>query len=133
MPGDVRTLHRDPACEGALFQVASQFNLLQRVHERITPEDGVARYQADRTQGPACAIAAGAATVYRNDFVPVDGQPGQTRDRQRDALADLGAAPSREIGMPVARIWSMRNGYALCAADGLAAIEGCLLDADEAA
>jgi hypothetical protein len=130
--GDVRALHQDPAYEGALFQVASQFNLLEMVHERITPEDGVTRYEADRTQGPACAIAAGAATVYRNYFVPVDGQPGQTRDRQLDGLADLGAALSREIGMPVARMWSMRNGYALCTADGLAAIEGYLLDADDA-
>jgi hypothetical protein len=80
---------------------------------------------------PACAIAAGAATVYRNYFVPVGGQIGQTRERQLDALADLCAALSREIGMPVSRMCSMRNGYALCTADGLAAIEGHLLDADE--
>jgi len=129
---DVRALHQDPTYEGALFQVASQFNLLEMVHERLTPEDGVSRYTTDRTQGPACAIAAGAATVYRNYFVPVGDQLGQTRDRQLDALADLGAALSREIGMPVSRMWSMRNGYALCTADGLAAIEGYLLDADEA-
>jgi len=128
---DVRALHQDPAYEGALFQVASQFNLLEMVHQGVTPEDGVTRYQADRTQGPACAIAAGAATVYRNYFVPVGGQIGQTRERQLDALADLGAALSREIGMPVSRMWSMRNGCALCTADGLAAIEGHLLDADE--
>ena len=37
----------------------------------MTPEDGVTRYKDDPTQGPACAIAAGAATIYRNYFVPI--------------------------------------------------------------
>ena len=48
--------------------MASQFNLLEMTAPSITPEHGVARYQLDRTQGPACAIAAGAATIYRNYF-----------------------------------------------------------------
>jgi hypothetical protein len=78
--GDVRDMHRNPAHHDALFQVASQFNLLEMVGPDITPEEGVTRYVNDRTQGPACAIAAGAATVYRNYFVPVAGQVGQTRD-----------------------------------------------------
>ncbi|WP_245316866.1 hypothetical protein [Bradyrhizobium manausense] len=47
-------------------------------------------YQSDSTQGPACAIAAGAATIYRNYFAKVAGRLGQTKDRQIDALADLG-------------------------------------------
>ena len=47
--------------------MASQFNLLEMTGPEITPEDGVTRYAHDRTQGPACAIAAGAATVYRLD------------------------------------------------------------------
>ena len=34
----------------------------------MTPEDGVTRYKDDPTQGPACAIAASAATMYRNYF-----------------------------------------------------------------
>ena len=37
---------------GALFQVASQFNLLEMVSPRVTPEDGVTRYQHDRTPDP---------------------------------------------------------------------------------
>ena len=57
--GDVRKLHQDPRYAGALFQVASQFNLLDMISPDVTPEDGVARYQHDRTQGPACAMAAG--------------------------------------------------------------------------
>ena len=90
--GDVRALHRAPEFEGALFRVASQFNLLEMVSPGVSPEDGVTRYMHDPTQGPACAIAAGAATVYRNYFVPVGEACGQTAARQLDALAPLGAA-----------------------------------------
>ena len=55
--GDVRTMHRDSANRNALFQVASQFNLLEMTGPDITPEEGVTRYSDDHTQGPACAIA----------------------------------------------------------------------------
>jgi hypothetical protein len=89
--GDVRQMHRSPENAGALFQVASQFNLLEMVSPTVTPEQGVTRYQHDRTQGPACAIAAGAATIYRNYFASVGGSHGQTAERQLDGLADLGA------------------------------------------
>ena len=68
--GDVRQMHQLPENAGALFQVASQFNLLEMVSPAVTPEHGVTRYQHDHTQGPACAIAAGAATIYRNYFAP---------------------------------------------------------------
>lgn len=129
--GDVRALHRDRAYDGALFQVASQFNLLEMTGPGVTPEHGVTRYASDPTQGPACAIAAGAATVARNYLVPVDGQPGQARDRQIDALADLGGALSRALGRPVSALWSMRNGYALCGEAGLAAIDAHLAALDE--
>jgi hypothetical protein len=71
--GDVRRMHRSPENAGALFQVASQFNLLEMVSPDVTPEHGVTRYQSDPTQGPACAIAAGAATIYRNYFAPFGG------------------------------------------------------------
>ncbi|WP_235192520.1 hypothetical protein [Mycobacterium asiaticum] len=120
--GDVRALHCDSALQGALFQVASQFNLLEMTSQDITPEQGVSRYAYDPTQGPACAIAAGAATIYRNYRVPVGEGIGQTRERQVDALAGLGAALSDAVGMPVSRLWRMQNGYALCSREGLAAI-----------
>jgi hypothetical protein len=61
--GDVRSMHLLPEYAGALFQVASQFNLLEMMSPHVRPEDGVTRYQHDRTQGPACAIAAGAGTM----------------------------------------------------------------------
>jgi hypothetical protein len=120
--GDVRSLHRSTEYRGALFQVASQFNLLEMVSPDVSPEHGVTRYQNDPTQGPACAIAAGAATIYRNYFVQVGDRNGQTRDRQLDALADLGSALSRSLDMPVESLWTMRNGYALFTQDGLDAI-----------
>ncbi len=99
--GDVGPMHSDPANEGALFQVASQFNLLEMVSEHVTPEQGVAGYAHDHTQGPVCAMAAGAATIYRNYLVPVGDGVGQTADRQLDALAGVGAALSELIGLPV--------------------------------
>ena len=52
-------MHGLPENRGALFQVASQFNMLEMVGPRVTPEEGVTRYEHDRTQGPACAMAAG--------------------------------------------------------------------------
>jgi len=129
--GDARALHRDPALAGALFQVASQFNLLEMSGPDVTPADGVTRYQHDRTQGPACAMAAGAATIYRNYFAPVGDVTGQTEGPQIDTLAPLGDVLSRCLDLPVSALWTMRNGYALCSADGLAAIGALLRTADE--
>ena len=120
--GDVRSMHRSLENAGALFQVASQFNLLEMVSPEVTPEHGVTRYQSDHTQGPACAIAAGAATIYRNYFVPIEGSEGQTATRQLDGLADLGAALSSGTKLPVSDLWTMQNGYALCTQAGLDAI-----------
>ena len=107
--GDVRQMHSYPSNAGALFQVASQFNLLEMTGPGISPEDGVTRYEDDPTQGPACALAAGAGTIWRNYFVPVAGGVGQTRDRQLDGLADLGRALSAALGVPEASIWRMQT------------------------
>lgn len=120
--GDVRQMHRLPANAGALFQVASQFNLLEMTGPAVTPEDGVTCYQGDPTQGPACAIAAGAATIYRNYFAPVGDSYGQTATRQLDGLADVGEALATDLTRPVEALWQMTNGYALCIRAGLDAI-----------
>lgn len=124
--GDVRQMHRLPENAGALFQVASQFNMLEMTGPGVTPEQGVTIYQHDHTQGPACAIAAGAATIYRNYFASVGGSHGQTADRQLDGLADLGDALSDALKQPVGSLWEMRNGYALCSSPGLDAISALL-------
>lgn len=126
--GDVRVLHADPANAGALFQVASQFNLLEMTSPSVTPERGVGIYEHDRTQGPACAIACGAGTIYRNYFADVDDQIGQTADKQIDCSADLG----RRLGNTNQRLWKMQNGYLFPSNDGLAEITERLQAADEA-
>jgi hypothetical protein len=120
--GDVREMHQAHENAGALFQVASQFNMLEMPGPPVTPEQGVTRYRSDPTQGPACAIAAGAATIYRNYFVPARGGVGQTAERQLDGLAELGEALSHALGLPVGALWNMKNGYALCSRAGLDAI-----------
>ena len=118
MIGDIRELHCDPANANALFQVASQFNLLEMVNPEVTPEHGVTRYAFDQTQGPACAIAAGAATVYRNYFAQVNGSIGQTSMNQIDCLSGVGEI----LGNTHDSLWSMSNGYALCSSEGLSKI-----------
>ncbi|MEQ1810310.1 MAG: hypothetical protein ABL889_10300 [Terricaulis sp.] len=123
--GDVRALHADAANSGALFQVASQFNLLEMVSPEVSPRAGVACYANDLTQGPACAIAAGAATIYRNYFA-------QTPEQQIDGLEDIGAALSEALETPLKSLWTMRNGYALPTYKGLADIAAYLAGADEA-
>ena len=122
--GDVGPLHAELSSGGALIQVASQFNLLEMTHYDVTPEDGITRYANDRTQGPACAMAAGAAAIYRNYFVPVDGQLGQTRDRQINTLKDLSSALGEGLV-------EMRNGYALITSESLKKINDVLSTANQ--
>jgi hypothetical protein len=112
---DSQSLHVDDSNAGSLFQVASQFNLLEMVGPNMTPELGVGVYEHDLTQGPACAIAAGAGTIYRNYFADVNGQIGQSHNTQIDCLADLGS----RLGNSGDRLWEMRNGYALATRTGL--------------
>lgn len=88
--GDVRLYHGYPENNGSVFQAASQFNLLEMFAPDDTPEQGIAQYEHDHTQGPACAIACGAGTIYRNYFVEVNGQVGQTRQNQIDCLSEIG-------------------------------------------
>lgn len=113
--GDVQAFHTVKANAGAFFQVASQFNLLEMIGPSVTPEQGVGRYAEDHTQGPACAIACGAGTIFRNYFVEIDGQIGQSVDQQIDCSSDLGAALGNEGGA----VWAMRNGYLLPSLEGL--------------
>lgn len=124
---DAQQLHIDESNAGALFQVASQFNLLEMVSPNVTPEAGIGRYEHDRTQGPACAVAAGAGTIYRNYFVNVNGQTGQSSANQIDCLADIGA----RLGNSDSNLWHMRNGYALASEEGLDEISQKIKSATE--
>jgi hypothetical protein len=112
---EARELHADPGSAGALVQVASQVNLLEMPGPDVTPEDGIAGYERDRTQGPACAIAGGAGTIYRNYFARVDGGVGQTADRQINTIRDVG----RRLGNHNEKLWKVRNGYVLPSQSGL--------------
>ena len=113
--GDVQEYHLMPENHQAVFQAASQFNLLEMVHPEVTPEMGIGRYGYDLTQGPACAIACGAGTIFRNYFVELDGQRGQTADRQIDCLSAIG----RYFNNEEEQLWQMKNGYALANQAGL--------------
>jgi len=115
---DVQELHCQPENSNALFQAASQFNLLEMVSPTITPEQGIDRYEFDYTQGPVCAISCGAGTIYRNYFAEVNGQIGQTENNQIDCLDLIG----KELNNEKLNLWKMQNGYALVNQNGLLAI-----------
>lgn len=120
--GDVKALHSSLQNKHALFQAASQFNLLEMVSPQVTPEKGITIYARDHTQGPACAMACSAGTLYRNYFVPVRHQVGQTADGQIDCLDLIGQALQNEEK----QLWEMRNGYALLRVDELLHINSIL-------
>lgn len=121
---NVQTLHLDPTNQHALFQAASQFNLLEMVSPVVPPEMGVGIYEEDLTQGPACAIACGAGTIYRNYFAEVNGQQGQTMDDQIDCLDLIG----EKLDNWGSSLWEMRNGYALLHPSGLREINAELAE-----
>eukprot|EP00416_Gambierdiscus_australes_P027708 CAMPEP_0171084088 /NCGR_PEP_ID=MMETSP0766_2-20121228/18106_1 /TAXON_ID=439317 /ORGANISM="Gambierdiscus australes, Strain CAWD 149" /LENGTH=464 /DNA_ID=CAMNT_0011541569 /DNA_START=48 /DNA_END=1442 /DNA_ORIENTATION=- len=121
--GDVGAKHALRENRHAVFQAASQFNCLEFVGPSVRPEDGVACYAMDRTQGPCCAIACGAGTVFRNYFVPLDAhgrmaanegsvaQRGQTEKLQLLNLADLGTLLTK--GAPQSTLFEVKGGYTL--------------------
>ncbi|MBO0593550.1 hypothetical protein I2486_19300 [Cellulophaga sp. E16_2] len=115
---DIQDLHCDLNNNHALFQAASQFNLLEMVDPFVTPEKGIAIYENDFTQGPACAIACGAGTIYRNYFLPIANALGQTSSNQIDCLDAIG----KELNNEQLHLWEMKNGYALVHQNGLLAI-----------
>jgi hypothetical protein len=102
--GDVVHVHRDPRFANAVIQAASQFNCLEMRKPSITPEDGVTIYAYDHTQGPKCAMACPAATVFRNYFA-MHGKP-QTAQHQINTLEGVEAILEQKY-------WTMQNGYCL--------------------
>ena len=115
---DVQTLHQNLDNSNALFQAASQFNLLEMVGPHIMPENGITRYEEDYTQGPACAIACGAGTIFRNYFVNIDNQIGQDRYKQIDCLDLIDEILNNEYE----GFWKMQNGYAMFSQKGILAL-----------
>lgn len=125
--GDIQAIHQDPSNNNSVIQVASQFNLLEMLNPNRVPEDGVGIYEYDATQGPACAIACGAGTIYRNYFAKVDGQIGQTTTKQIDCLNEIGI----ELENNKHNHWEMKNGYALVSRNGLKTINEHIRDTSE--
>jgi hypothetical protein len=132
---DVQGLHMDPQNAGAFFQVASQFNLLEMVSPTVTPDSGITGYEFDRTQGPACAMACGAGLIYRNYFVPIDGEPGQTAERQLNMLEQFEQQLLTHVNQHTTEqfdsLWQMKNGYALPSSKQLNAINQTLAQLNE--
>ncbi|RRJ86878.1 hypothetical protein EG240_15850 [Paenimyroides tangerinum] len=124
---DVKDLHKNIANKNALFQVASQFNLLEMINPNFTPELGIDRYELDHTQGPICAVACGAGTIYRNYFVEINGQIGQSENNQIDCLDLIG----NELENEKYNHWKMQNGYALMSENGLLKINKKISTLDE--
>jgi len=129
--GDVLELHALPENEGALFQAASQFNCLEMGNPAAVPEDGVSIYATDNTQGPACALACAAATVYRNYFVPMGRGSarsfGQTARSQMDNLDELSHRAQQLQGDDRGPFWTVSNGYTDEAGRGCLAAFGKLV------
>jgi hypothetical protein len=104
--GSVNTIHKKSESSGSVFQAASQFNCLEMVGPGVTPEHGITQYAIDRTQGPACALACSAGTVYRNYFA-TNGSNGQI-----NCLSDVEALLT-EPKKKYFPYWTVKNGYCL--------------------
>ena len=104
-PVGVQALIANPANAGAVFQAASQFNCLEMTGPGVSPARGVTDYASDPTQGPKCALACPAGTVFRNYLWRGKGQG----KKQIDCLKDVGDL----VGNHEGKFWRMQNGYAL--------------------
>ena len=81
---------------------------------------GVTGYSVDSTQGPACAVACAAGTVYRNYFVSVAGSKEDTRGQRHDSQINNLADLERMLSNEVMRFWTVRNGYTFSSEEALA-------------
>jgi len=118
--GGVAEKHAELENRHATFQVASHFNCLELVDPSATPQDGVTGYVNDRTQGPACSLACGAATVFRNYFVRVRTttglQEGQTQDNMINNLSQVGQLVGN---VPEGRLFKVSGGYTMASQEQL--------------
>jgi len=127
--GEISAVIGDAANGKSTIQVASQFNCLEFPSPSALPEDGVTGYVGDRTQGPACSIACGPATVYRNYFAEVGGEIGQRSHRQINNLADICALLDNG-DRPPGRYFDVENGYTMSDDARLGALNARLPEED---
>lgn len=95
-------------------------------------EEGVTGYVCDKTQGPACSVACGPATVYRNYFAPTprpDGtmQEGQTADCQLNNLQGISEAVGNK---PEGRYYRVQGGYTIASDSSLSKLNSVLAGMD---
>ncbi|CAC9502219.1 hypothetical_protein_-_conserved [Leishmania infantum] len=97
--GDAGRMHS--LTVNGVFQVASQFNLLEFSSSEISPEHGVRHYAHYPTQGPACALACMAGTVYRNYLLHPDffGATDAVAFTENADVADRGQQTDRQLNM----------------------------------
>ena len=88
--GDVADLMAKPEFYGAMFQVASQANFLEFIDPSFSTADGIENYCEDRTQGPACSIAAAPGTIVRNYFWDLE-TPEPERHGLVETLKEIGS------------------------------------------
>lgn len=91
----------------SVIQAASQFNCLEFPNPNTVPEDGIEAYESDRTQGPSCALACAAGTIYRNYFAPVGDRVGQSSQHQINNLDNFEQALDNQEN----EYFYVRNGY----------------------
>ena len=125
--GNVQNLHEAAENRRAMFQVASQFNLLEMAAPDAVPR-GWCRNLRTRLHAGSCLCNRGrcAGTVYRNYLVPLRNQTGQSTERQIDCLADIGKSLDNESQ----QLWKMQNGYAFASSAGLSIIAEHLSNLD---
>jgi hypothetical protein len=115
-PDGIQALHIDEANKGAVFQVASQFNCLEMASRSIRPSAGITIYSDDPTQGPACAMACPAGTVYRNYFVkhgPTGVNEHGTFEGQKTEQINNLAGVDALLNNTANKYWKMENGYVI--------------------
>ncbi len=93
---DVAKLQADASNNGAVFQVASNFNGVEAISEDSFPDQStfLEDYVYDRTQGPRASISAGGAAIARvlAAFYDASKDPTswqQSRKRQLDYLSNV--------------------------------------------
>ena len=134
--GESQEMHSMAKYANCVFQAASQFNYLEFPSCDTTPEEGIAQYEYDSTQGPACAIACAVGTAVRNYLLapltnllpePNAAIPpalrGQHAACQRNGLAELEAAFLKILkanGSDVPAPWTVKGGYIEAAEESLA-------------
>jgi hypothetical protein len=90
---DVGHLHRDAANQDALFQVASQFNLLEMTGPEVTPEDGVTRYVYDAPRAPVAPSRRAPQRSTATTSCRLTVEPGR-RERVRSTAYARSGSPS---------------------------------------